>query len=619
MAAPRLQAPPFVAPRTDAAAIPWSSTSPPITARHGEATPVVAAGGSPTGAADMVSRKISAAAMQAGDALRQFFVPRHLDTSDHMHRHDDHSSRLSAGAIAGIVVGVVVAVILVLFCAYPFVIRRLKRRRNAHLQQPDTETGMATTEPGSGVGGEQRVSSNDSLKEAGQSARGDVDLSQTRDMGWAATDRSYPGPDQPWISPVADPNSPTANQFVTSRSSTFRTLGGDQSAPFPAYDGQFEEFFQPPPESGEPGVLQGTSADYYSPSIPSEAFGMFQDEEEATPRPDRSSSHHSSLKHTVRHMLRRKSGREGTLSSHASDSPTSFLPRLDGAIAMQQMITDQEATHSPTELSPPALKPLPGDRSAAGEAKSTPPGDSIKTPPRSPPLDQDVQMPASPPARPAPGTVNPMEVMPASTESERWYHTEHQLNVSTQGPSPSPELAVVEPSNIEYASVITSPSPEPELLERPTEVLHPTLTTDNWHPSEIGPSKDEDIVMNDMPSHNYLCPLPLDSDRRPSDTSEGSGSNVGHGSSVPSSQNTPATQLDYPSPESLGSSDFRNSASPRMPVSVPSPRNGMYHCTEPGCPQVFDQPHKLKYVHAQAIVLLPLTLTKIQTPSTISQ
>jgi hypothetical protein len=219
-----------------------------------------------------------------------------------------------------------------------------------------------------------------------------------------------------------------------------------------------------------------------------------------------------------------------------------------------------------------------------------------KTPPRSPPVNRTFVASPSPPSHPAPGTVNPMQIMPASTQSERYYQTEQELYISTQEPSVSPEpvLPEVRVPQIQYASIITSPSPSPGPSMQPAHSTHPSMSSHLQLPEVHEPLESDDVVMNDAPSQSHLSPMPsVEHGRRPSYTSERSTPLPGTASTVPSSQNTPSTQLDTPSPDSGGSSDFRNSASPQMGSAVPSGTGG-YRCDEPGCTQVFDQPHKLK-------------------------
>ena len=115
----------------------------------------------------------------------------------------------------------------------------------------------------------------------------------------------------------------------------------------------------------------------------------------------------------------------------------------------------------------------------------------------------------------------------------------------------------------------------------------------------------EDIVMGDETSQPPSIPVsssvPMPNPgQTTSRVSALSTQNPSAVSSTPSTHNTPSTQIDSPSPPSLESSDFRRSTSPPSGVEsgagVSSPRGGVYRCDEPGCNQVFDQPHKLKYV-----------------------
>lgn len=100
--------------------------------------------------------------------------------------------------------------------------------------------------------------------------------------------------------------------------------------------------------------------------------------------------------------------------------------------------------------------------------------------------------------------------------------------------------------------------------------------------------------MVDVHSHDHLSPSMIpESGRHHSYTSDGSTPFHGPHSTGPSAENTPSTQFDSPSPGSMNSSDIRTSASPQPGFA--SPRTGLFRCDEPGCSQVFDQPHKLKH------------------------
>lgn len=507
------------------------------------------------------------------------------------------------GAIAGLVVGVIAAVGLLVFCFYPFVVRQIKRRRNADRPPFDTEAAMvvAPGAPMAAVVPTRQLSSSDSYKDT-QTSRAGPKGRHSKDLGWSQDGSQYAGGDGQSQHPSSV--GPDAGALDQGRSS----ITAPRPAAFPHFDG---EYYPISTHDDQPGVLKGTSADYYSPNIPSEAFGMITNPPSDSPvdvpnRPDRSLSRGSSLRYNVKQMFHRKSGRDRTMSSHASSddpsSPSSGAPQPRAVTPMERIITDEDPTASPTDVSPTTTT-MP--RAVAQQEYQSPP--IIRAPTRSPPpvlaKTPPLSSPShfngspSPPTRPAPGTVNPMDIMPASTASEIWHHTEHQLFVSSFDPSPS-HPGSTEPPEIEVDPIVPSPSPHSDTTPYPTHrILSPTpTTTDPTLKQE--PHEEEDVVMHDIPSHNHLSPMPMlaPGGRHPSYASEISTPLPGPASTVPSSQNTPSTQLDSPSPQSMGSSDFRQSASPQLGLNVPSPKNGVYRCEEPGCAQTFDQPHKLKYV-----------------------
>lgn len=444
--------------------------------------------------------------------------------------------------------------------------------------------------PSTGLPARRLSSSGDSFKQPTQTSRGGPDGRPSKELGWSQDGSHYAGGDGNSQNPSTV--GPDGGALDQGRSSTT----APQSLPFPPFDG---EFYPISTLDDQPGVLKGTSADYYSPNIPSEAFGMVTNpaidaKTDIPTRSTRSLSRGSSLRYNVKQMFHhRKSGRDRTMSSRASsDDPTSpSQPR--SCTPLERIITDEDPTASPIDVSPttssiprqPQTKP---PSPPIIKAPTRPPAALVKTPPQSSP--GRFKGSPSPPTQPAPGTVNPMDIMPASTESEMWHRTEHQLFVSSFDPSPGRPVSA-EPPGIDFPSG----SPTPDMWAYTTEtILSPTPTSSDPRLKQE-PAEDEDIVMREIPSHNYLNPMQmLGPGRHPSIASEISTPLPGPASTVPSSQNTPSTQLDSPSPQSMGSSDFRQSASPQLGISVPSPKNGIYRCEEPGCPQFFDQPHKLK-------------------------
>lgn len=485
---------------------------------------------------------------------------------------------LSDGAIAGTVVGVVFGVGLIVFCLYPVIVGLIKRRRRRHLretQQPfDPEAGMVATAdaqpvvlPSEAFG--RRLSSASSIKPQRTTSgrefgsQGSKDQGQARDGGAPSTYSTHLPHNTSTYPDVQQPG----DHF-------FPQPSDDQSTPFPTYDGPY----YPGADGTEP---KGTNAEYYSPSIPSEAFGMYDMPMSAEPEDTASRTRANSLRNSVKNMLRRASGRDRTMSSIGSGD----VPVVPEGAVLDRVVSHKDPTDSPTQMSPTLASP-PGGGASRGLSH----GDADMSPP---PVDRSLHYSSSPPRHPAPGTVNPMDIMPATTQSEMWHRTEHELFVSAQ-PSPLPAQSPPLQQQPEYVPVVESPSPsssEPPSASLPSSQSRPNGAVQH----ETESTQNGDIEMANAPTQNYLCPNP-DPGRHHSYPSDQSTPFPGPASTVPSTLNTPSTQIDSPSPGSSAemSSDFRNSASPG--AKIPSPRSGQGHwaCEMPGCGQVFDQHHKLK-------------------------
>lgn len=518
---------------------------------------------------------------------------------------------MDEGAVAGTVVGVVVAVALLVFCLYPVIVYHCKRRRHADRPHFDAESAIAAHQgspPGADLGSHRRLSSSDSFKHDGELSRGDIGAPRSKEYGWKshhgsvghAEDGHEPPPPMSSTGPgvTASDRSLATAQYPTGE---FELLSS--SSPLPFYVGEYM------PESevrdDNPGVLQGTSADYYSPSIPSEAFGMMAtppDLHVDIPPAGRSGSRSSSLRYNVRHMFRRKSSRDNTLDSYtitgegSGDNASAGVVELHGATALRQIVTSEEPTESPTEVSPTMVLPVvpaaPTPRltgSPTNLPSVSPPPSSAMTPPQPQLAERSFKHSPSPPACPAPGTVNPMDIMPATTESEVWHRTEHQLFASSCG---SPEGFSHPPEhhrNAEYTSIVTSPSPTTSAQPQTAQQAQSPTPTETREHIEQEHAEDHDTAMADAHMHEHLTPSTIpECSRHPSSSEQ---SFPGPGSTDPSSHNTPSTQIDSPTPESMHGSDFGHSVSPQP--GIPS-LNNRYMCKEPGCNQVFNQPHKLK-------------------------
>ncbi|EYB26377.1 hypothetical protein FG05_08646 [Fusarium graminearum] len=542
-------------------------------------------------------------------SVRKSHVTGHLETRGVVSKR-----QLSDGGIAGVVVGVIVGIALVALCSYPFIIRRIRRRRQVHSHGPgdanDPETGETPTAGSSPtVDHQRRLSSQDSFKPSGENTRGGVDGS-VKDLDWASHDALIQPNGQPQALTQPDIGH-RLNTNLPSQDFNNAQPGFDnsipRSAPF-SVDGTYEEYMPQSIGDAHDGTLNGTSADYYSPAVPSEAFGMFPTEE-PRPEPQRSWSRGSSLKHNLKQLFSRKSTRDQSFSSPTSLSltegpeTTRAAPHTTQDVPLQRITTAGDPTESPTDITAPAVDsfPVPHTAQALGSPialPSTLPKDAVSSSPEYSPTTFNFNASQSPPTHPAPGTVNPMDMMPASTESELWHRTNYELYVAQSSPQqlhPSMEPGrndgpVDSPSPLTLAP--NTPQPQPQLLP---VIQSPTPTQSETTLKKEEPDESHDVSMSDIPSNHHLSPLPDSSVRHPSYPSDASTPQPGPASTNPSSLNTPATQLDTPSPHSGTSSDHRPSVSPGNGASNLSPKNGVYACDEPGCHQVFDQAHKLKH------------------------
>ncbi|KAI9163395.1 hypothetical protein HJFPF1_05005 [Paramyrothecium foliicola] len=550
-----------------------------------------------------------------------------------------HSRALgnAGAAVAGVVIGGLVVVVFFFLCIWPIIsrqIRQYRARRNGHHQAFDPESGHlpghfegdALTD--SSLDRPRRLPSSDSLKlpedndDSSHSpsrhhrhhvaVRGSLAVndpsssSPSKNLSWSSTHEGraladgegqlhlhqYPYPTYPATAMVApgQPIPPLDDEH--------------QKVPSSAPNG--DAFSEQLPIPQQHYVLKHNSEDYYDPSIPSEAFGMVPTPPKlnvSVPNRHRSTS----ITQQMKHVFHRKSVRDRTTSTdtNGSEAQSPFntgnttASYAQGAPPMRQ-ITDEELASSPVPRSPTHIispSPLAAQTPASASAGVT------RTSSISSPTDYRLKTSPSPPAHPAPGTVNPMDIMPASTESELWHRTEHQLYVSSYE-SP-PQL----PSFIEQANtannLATSHSPALDSsLQQPLDSAQPSI---NATPEFISPeelAEKDDIVMTDIPSYtSTFIPsttqqnslLQVAPSRRPSNPSEHSTPFPGAASTDASSHNTPSTLLDSPSPESMHSSDFRHSASPPLVQSAPSEKTSVFRCDELGCNQTFDQPHKLKH------------------------
>lgn len=467
---------------------------------------------------------------------------------------------MDEGALAGTVVGVVIGGALLAFCLYPVIVHYAKRIQRARKRkQHDAE--LAIPSANGDANALHRLSTADSIKE--EATRGVEDF---------------------------DPG-------VDSQVLNFARF--DPKVPPSAYTPFDGEYMPQDMEDDQPGVLKGTSEDYYRPSIPSEAFGMvpMPDVPEDASPPIRPLSRTSTLSANVKHMFYRKSTRDRTLSSHTSSddqSSSSAAYQVHGGAPPHAIVTNNEAlAESPTQLSPATShRGLSVTVSNQTTARSAVPRDALSaSPPQSPSSDNWRKYSPSP-QPPAPGTVNPMEIMAPSTQSEMWHRTEHQLLVSSHESSPNNRPTQDPPSDIDAAVSPTSIDAHatPMIGVSPQPASSDTALDHN---------EAADTVMGNSISisHSHLAPSTIPEDAPSSNFSERLTPFAGGATDASSSQPTPSTQTDTPSPESVNSSDFRHSVSPapNHPNASPKPQQqGVFPCDEPGCSQVFDQPHKLK-------------------------
>lgn len=501
---------------------------------------------------------------------------------------------LAGGPIAGIVIGVIVFVALLCLCSYPVIVGTVRRRRHRRQREKfDTEAGAAHDAPPEALspGYDRRLSSTDSVKPNDESSRGELAPTDGKDDG----QRNFPaaaGAPYDWESQMVHA-SPSSLVAQDPGQGLAQHTGTEQMTPFPAYDGGV---YYPGADPSEP---RGENADYYSPSIPSEAFGMYP-----IPSPTEQSEgskarlRGSSLRNSVKDMLRRASGRDRTMSSTTSgDGEQSGSA---GPAPLQTMLPNQDPTDSPTEMSPiTSTSPtahLPSTSRALGSSIRGLSEDGYTPPP--PSAERGFKY--SPPVNAGPGTVNPMDIMPASSEPERWHRTDHDLYLAAHQPPSAPVSPTAE-SISQFSPVVetapatsASPSPLPLHIQEPTR-----HNTDQTIKQETFQQPPDDVEMTNALSQNYLHPDP-DPGRHLSYPSDQSTPFPGLASTNPSSHNTPSTQnTDTPSPESSGvASDFRHSVSPAASNASTHHGQGRYACRVPDCGQVFDQHHKLNH-HAR--------------------
>ncbi|WDK17918.1 zinc finger protein 2 [Colletotrichum graminicola] len=538
---------------------------------------------------------------------------------------ETRSVSLSGGGVAGVVVGVIVAVFLALVCAYPFFARRRRTKKHGPPQRLDTETafvpgpmGPSGQAPAPGPGVNSHLSSKDSLGHKTDTLRG-TEKQPTKDKALY----SHNGVDRPPSDELAShyqrgfTSDSTQPSTTTRRGTTEYSFGRaptwKSEASYPWTPAGVELVATRADGMDYADANHGHSATYYSPTIPSEAFGMVTppagEPQTISPPSRRSSSQGSSLKLNLANIMRRISTKDSVLtrtkgppaqpsqpvlSEVLSDSPTeltgaSFRERGPGAVSTRQLDSPIHLPVSPMSESEEL------DHAQELDAKRA--TKRIESPP------------ILPPVVPAPGTVNPMDIMAPSNPTEHHWHTNQQLYQMANSPSrPAPTITKPAPNSPQPSQAPTPQSPPEELFEQEQHQQNfneASKVDENGHTQVNGWNSTDgsnangitqDVQMSDGAHHadsTHLLPDHsqhyLDGDM--TDPSEHSPPMLGHASSGPSYQSTPNTQIDSsPSPRSDGSSDIRNSTSP-YPGLQPSPRT--FICDE--CGRFFDQVHKLNH------------------------
>ncbi|PFH62769.1 hypothetical protein XA68_11992 [Ophiocordyceps unilateralis] len=377
-------------------------------------------------------------------------------------------------------------------------------------------------------------------------------------------------------------------------SSALRDHDGFVASPVPSYghqsvsvsDGRYHR----------PGPVQGMSADYYNAPISSEAASSHIDVDTSHARP--SAFLGNTVKDRVRRFLRQGSER----SADSCYAPSGRQLALSSGPAKPPHTATWKAMGTLQSSTPPMDIPQPY---AEQTSKSASP---------------------SPPAYPAPGTVNPMDIMPASTESEVWHRTEQELlgfshGRAAFGSSPVQHGDGFGSHDVEMVSPLDHTANDQHLDEPgngdpgPVSPLEPGGGFDNVHtgivspPSPAAPSEPPAVVL--VQAEASVCAQHAEQNRpQTGDTawahlqsrtymSNPSTPDRGPASVDPSPPNIPLPQ-DSLGEDSLTSSDYRSSNSPKSPSTASraayrSDEFDPYRCNEPGCDQAFDHLHKLKH------------------------
>ncbi|KAM0574741.1 hypothetical protein ACHAP9_001448 [Verticillium nonalfalfae] len=190
-------------------------------------------------------------------------------------------------------------------------------------------------------------------------------------------------------------------------------------------------------------VINGQSASYYSPTEPTENFGMVtppQADEAQFPAPARSNSRTSSFKYNLMSMVRRLSSKDAAKTQTPSPTMDSFAAppsrTMGPPIHPPHGIISQDLSESPITHTPPQFRDF---NYPLGQAPTPAPApDSSLVLPASPvsttgaegaPLSWEPKGSPTPkyPDQAFPGTVNPMDVWGPSNPSEHVWRTNQEL------------------------------------------------------------------------------------------------------------------------------------------------------------------------------------------------
>lgn len=488
---------------------------------------------------------------------------------------------LSSGAKAGVSVGTIVGFILLVLCLWPVVARYVRRRRRQHAANESPPVGEPSSledQPVSEVQDEpgKRRMSRDSYG-LGPDGR-PIGRQSTKDLTLGSFDGADDFTAQPALSSVeAASNSPAS--------------GSPTAAP-PQIDTNLAQMVA----SYE---TRGYSGSYYNSNIPTEAFGAPPWEAKRPPRSGTKSSKFSAAS-LIDSILRR-----ATTSQKSTTAPSATQPGDN--------ITPLEFSESPTELEPPSNALSRSSRSSRsfGEGdRNLDLGELDFPPPSTPP---------APPAQASPGTVNPMEVMGATTTSEQTWRTNAELMGLTASPashstpdySPDPvlngdpTLGLSPQSPEESGSQPTTPSPYPvedysnggdqhngQTLA-PTKPIPEVLVKDETTFSTA--NFDTVPPLNGQMPQNTGVPYTNSADIYYTDHSTHSTPFPAPSPSGVSAFNTPDTRVSDSTPSPLPvTPETRQGFSPNSGLSASPQTPQVLVCDK--CNQKFDQPHKLKYV-----------------------